>query len=223
MAHAGPEHLDAAYVQRYDVKAGVDPAEAAETLRRYGLRPEWTLVDLGTGTGALAIAAAGHCRRVVAVDVSPAMLAIARGKAQAAQAANIEFVRAGFLSYEHRGEPADAVCSRHALHQLPDFWKGLALARIAAMLRPGGVLWLRDLVYSFDPSEAADQLDAWLDAAPEDPAVGWTAAELGTHIRDEHSTYSWLLEPMLERVGFEIVEHEYSPSRTFAAYLCVRR
>jgi hypothetical protein len=39
---------------------------------------------------------------------------------------------------------------------------------------------------------------------------------------DEHSTYSWLLEPMLERVGFEIAEREVSPSRTFAACVCLR-
>jgi hypothetical protein len=135
----------------------------------------------------------------------------------------VEFVRAGFLTYQHQGAPADAVYSRHALHQLPDFWKGMALERIAAVLRPGGVLRLRDLVWSFDPGEAVGWLDAWLAAAPNDPARGWTAEELATHIREEYSTYSWLLEAMLERVGFDIVEREVSPSRTFAAYVCVRR
>jgi hypothetical protein len=39
MAHAGPEHLDAGYVESYDPKAGVDPAGESETLRRYGLGP----------------------------------------------------------------------------------------------------------------------------------------------------------------------------------------
>jgi hypothetical protein len=89
-----------------------------------------------------------------------------------------------------------------ALHQLPDFWKVMALQRIAATLRLGGILRLRDLVYSFDPTEAAGRLNAWLAAAPSDPARGWTADELATHIRAEYSTYSWLLESMLERVGF---------------------
>jgi ubiquinone/menaquinone biosynthesis C-methylase UbiE len=223
LAHAGPEHLDAGYVAGYDLKAGVDPAEEVEALRRCGLQQGWTLVDVGAGTGEVAIAAARHCQRVVAVEVSPAMLALARHKAQRADAANVEFVRAGFLTYQHQGEPADMVCSRNALHQLPDFWKGVALERIAAVLRPGGVLSLRDLVWCFDPGEAAAWLDAWLAAAPDDPARGWTAQELATHIREEHSTYSWLLEPMLERVGFDIAEREVSPSRVFAAYLCVRR
>jgi len=223
LAHAGPEHLDVAYVAGYDAKAGVDPAEEVKVLRRHGLQQGWTLVDFGAGTGEVAIAAARHCNRVVAVEVSPAMLASARHKARRASAANVAFVRAGFLTYQHQGAPADAVYSRHALHQLPDFWKGLALARIAAMLRPGGVLRLRDLVYCFDPGEAAGWLDGWLAGAPDDPARGWTAQELATHIREEYSTYSWLLEPMLERVGFDIVEREVAPSQTFAAYVCVRR
>jgi ubiquinone/menaquinone biosynthesis C-methylase UbiE len=223
LAHAGPEHLAADYVAGYEVKAGVDTTEELAALRRHGLRPHWTVVDLGAGTGQLAIALAGYCRRVVAVEISPAMLAVARSAAAAAGAADVEFAQAGFVSYQHHGEPADAVYSRNALHQLPDFWKGLALARIAAILRPGGLLRLRDLVYSFEPAEAPDRLDAWLAGATTDPAHGWTAAELATHIRDEHSTYSWLLEPMLEHAGFDILERSYAPSATYAAYVCVRR
>src|SRR5215475_7731072 len=43
---------------------------------------------------------------------------------------NVEVLRAGFLSYEHAGPPADFVYSRYALHHLPDFWKAVALARL---------------------------------------------------------------------------------------------
>jgi hypothetical protein len=28
---------------------------------------------------------------------------------------------------------------------------------------------------------------------------------------------------MLERIGFDIIHRSYSPSQTFAAYVCVRR
>jgi SAM-dependent methyltransferase len=59
-------------------------------------------------------------------------------------------MRAGFLSYEHEGDPPDAVFTRNALHHLPDFWKAAALERIARLLRPRGVLLLRDIVYSFE-------------------------------------------------------------------------
>lgn len=220
-AHAGDEHLDPAYVAGYDAKAGTDPAEEVALLRGLGLDEGGTLVDLGAGTGALALAAAPFCRRVVAVDVSAAMLDRLRAKADRLGLGNVECVRGGFLSYAHRGGPADAVSSRHALHHLPDFWKALALERIAAMLRPGGVLRLLDLVYSFDPSDAGEAVEAWLAGATDDPARGWTRAELETHLREEHSTFAWLLEPMLERAGFAIRDARYDRG-VYAAYTCVK-
>jgi ubiquinone/menaquinone biosynthesis C-methylase UbiE len=86
LARAGAEHLDPAYAARYDRKttAHFDPAEEVAHLRDLGLDAAHTLVDLGAGTGALALAAAEVCRRVVAVDVSSAMLAVASEEAIAA-------------------------------------------------------------------------------------------------------------------------------------------
>lgn len=223
LAHAGPEHLDPAIVAVYDRKAGTDPAPDVAALRALGLDGTSALVDLGAGTGSFALAAAPHCRRVVAVDVSPAMLAAIRAKADHLGLANVEVARAGFLSYDHQDPPADFVYSRNALHHLPDFWKGLALARIAALLRPGGVLYLRDLVYAFDPAEAGGAIEAWLAGAAARPEEGWTRAELAEHVRGEHSTFGWLLEPLLERAGFTIQDVQTSASRTFAAYTCVKR
>ncbi|MFY1670736.1 class I SAM-dependent methyltransferase [Plantactinospora sp. WMMB334] len=223
LVHAGPEHLDPAYVDGYDRKAGHDPQPDLDLLRRHGLDADATLVDLGAGTGRFALAAAPRCRRVVAVDVSAAMLARLRAGADRAGLANVEVVRAGFLSYAHQGPPADVVHSRHALHQLPDLWKAVALTRVAGMLRPGGVLLLRDLIYSFDPAQLGEQVETWLSGASASTADGWTRAELATHVREEHSTFSWLLEPMLARAGFRIVAATASQDpATYASYLCVR-
>jgi hypothetical protein len=41
-------------------------------------------------------------------------------------------------------------------------------------------------------------------------------------VRDEHSTFTWLLEPMIERAGFEVVDADYR-SGVFARYLCRKR
>ena len=221
-ALAGGEHLDAAAVAGYDAKAAFDPGEDVALLRSLGLGAGSTLIDLGAGTGTLALAAAPHLDRVVAVDVSPAMLAVLRRRARERGLANVEAVEAGFLAYEHAGPPADAVYSRNALHHLPDFWKALALTRVAAMLRPGGLLRLRDLAYSFPPDRAGEAIEAWLAGAPADPRVGYTRSELERHVRCEQSSFTWLLEPMLERAGFEIRRAERSPSGVFAAYVCVR-
>ncbi|MBE1490384.1 class I SAM-dependent methyltransferase [Plantactinospora soyae] len=224
LAHAGNEHLDPAYVAGYDRKAGHDPQADLDILCRLGLDGDSTLVDLGAGTGRLTLAAARICRRLVAVDVSTAMLGRLRADVGRAGLANVEVVQAGFLSYVHQGPAADFVYTRHALHQLPDFWKAIALARVAGILRPGGVLLLRDLVYTFDPAQAAGELESWLASAAGSTADGWTRPELATHVREEHSTFSWLLEPMLDKAGFRI--SEVTPSRhpaTYASYVCVKR
>ena len=78
------------------------------------------------------------------------------------------------------------------------------------MLRPGGVFFLRDLVFSFEPHDAESTIEQWLARAAARPEDGWTRAELETHVREEFSTYNWLLEPMLERAGFEIREIKYA-------------
>jgi ubiquinone/menaquinone biosynthesis C-methylase UbiE len=220
LTRAGPEHLDRSYVAGYERKAGFDPTDEVALLRELGLDKTHTLVDMGAGTGVLALAAAEVCRRVVAVDVSSAMLAVARDEGDRRSVTNFELVQQGFLTYQHEGEPADFVYSRNALHHLPDFWKGIALERIAAFLRPGGILRVHDIVYSFEPGEAGNALEAWFSGAAADPAEGWTRSELEEHVRDEHSTFTWLLEPMLERTGFEIRDATYRAG-AYAAYVCV--
>lgn len=223
LAHAGAEHLDETYVQGYDRKAGTDPAEDLALLRELGLNARSTLVDLGAGTGVFALAAAPFCRRVIAVDVSPTMVEYLRQQADRQGIANFECVQAGFLTYAHTGGPADVVYSRNALHHLPDFWKAIALQRIAAILKPDGVFRLHDLVYSFAPAEATEVVANWLAGAVDDRATGWTAGEFETHLREEYSTYSWLLEPMLAQTGFDIADVVHRPSRTYSAYTCIRR
>ncbi|MEO3756453.1 class I SAM-dependent methyltransferase [Streptomyces sp. B6B3] len=223
LAHAGPEHLDPAFVAAFDRKQGFpDPADDIAALREHGLAADATVVDIGAGTGQFALAAAPVFGRVVAVDVSSAMLAALRARAGEAGLANLACVQAGFLSYAHSGPAADAVHTRHALHQLPDFWKTIALRRIADLLRPGGVLRLRDLIYDFQPADAESVFADWIGNAATDPTRGYTAEDYTTHIRTEHSTYRWLLEPMLAAAGFDIMDVEFA-GRLFGAYTCVRR
>ncbi len=222
-AHAGPEHLDPNYVAAYDAKAGSTVTDEISALRELGLSAASTFLDLGAGTGIMALTAAGVCRRVIAADVSPAMLEHVHMNVARLGLTNVECIRGGFLTYEHDGEPVDVAYSRNALHHLPDFWKGIGLRRVAGLLKPGGVFYLRDLVFSFGPEEAEYRIEEWLARAPERPEAGWTRSELATHVREEYSTYSWLLEPLLERTGFEIRDAEYSASRVFARYVCVKR
>lgn len=223
LAYAGRENLDAGHVARYDDKEDGDPATEVAALIPFGLGPNATVVDLGAGTGQFVRAAAAIARRVVAVDVSPAMLEHLRTKLARDDIDNVVCVQAGFLTYEHGGEPADLVYSRYALHHLPDFWKALALTRMANMLRPGGVLRLSDIVYSLEPADAAAGLERWMSrTASGSIDDGWTRAELEEHVRDEHSTFVWLLEPMISRAGFVIEQADYSEDHIVARYICVK-
>lgn len=223
LAQAGPEHLDHTFVAGYDRKQGYpDPAGDIDMFVAHGLIEEATVVDLGAGTGQFALAAARRFGHVTAVDISPVMLEVLRDRATATGLANLECVQAGFLSYEHAGPPADGVYTRNALHHLPDFWKGLALERIARSMRAGGVLRIHDLIYDFQPSEAEGAFERWLNQAAGDPTRGYTGADFAEHIRTEFSTFRWLFEPMLDATGFEIVTAQFSGS-IYGAYTCVKR
>jgi SAM-dependent methyltransferase len=218
-ASAGRENLDAAHVARYDDKEDASASAEVLLLRSLGLDERSVVVDLGAGTGQLTLAVAPLCARVVAVDVSPAMLDRLRGKVAEHRLSNVEVVRAGFLTYQHAGEPADVVYSRYALHHLPDAWKAVALTKMRAALRTGGLLRLWDVVYHFDPEDAEDRLEAWC-ATGGDGIVGqWSRAELEEHVRDEHSTFTWLLEAMIDRAHLRVEDASYSEDGIFARYL----
>lgn len=223
--HAGRENRDEVHAARYDAKEDADAGEEVRMLQDAGvLGPASTVIDLGAGTGQFALAAGAVSQRVVAVDVSPVMLARLEQKIHDTGVRNIDCVSAGFLSYEHRGAAADLVYSRYALHHLPDFWKAIALSRVADVLRPGGTLRLWDIVYHFAPADAEHRLEAWIaETMAADAEQGWTRAELAEHVRDEHSTFTWLLEPMIERAGFDILEADYADSGVFGRYLCRKR
>ena len=95
----------------------------------------------------------------------------------------------------------------------------MALDRIAAMMRPGGVLRLRDLIFDFGPAEAAQVFQSWFDHAAADPAAGYAAEDYAEHIRTEFSTFRWLFEPLLAATGFEILSADFS-GRLYGAYTC---
>lgn len=211
---------DADELEAYDELARVNPAIERERLSSLGVSKEHNVIDFGCGTGALALEAAKVCKKVIAVDVSPAMLDAVKRKADAQDINNIEYVQQGHLTYEHEGEPADFVFSQRTLHHLPDFWKVQALQRILDVLKPGGTLFVRDIMFSFAPNEAPAAIDAWIDSRPEDSFP----REFFEHdVREEYITFTWLFESMLERVGFEIKDASYGEWQAYAKYVCVKR
>jgi ubiquinone/menaquinone biosynthesis C-methylase UbiE len=217
--YAGRENLDRAHVERYDAKEDASAASEVALLQDVGLAHDSLVVEFGAGTGQFTVEVAPACARVIAVDVSEPMLTRLRSKIADLGLSNVEVVRAGFLTYEHVGRPADFIYSRYALHHLPDFWKALALSRLRRMLRAGAVLRLWDVVYDFAPAEAEARIEAWCATGGDTAQAEWSRAELEEHVRDEHSTFTWLLESMIARSGFEIAHVEHSKEGIFAKYL----
>jgi putative AdoMet-dependent methyltransferase len=220
--YAGVDYTDPAQVAAYDTRHQRfrDYQKFADAIAdRLGLKPDDTVIDLGAGTGAFALHAAARCKTIYAVDVSPVMLEYTRQKAQAAGLTNLLFCKGGFLTYEHAGEPADAVVSSAALHHLPDLWKWVGLLRVADMLRPGGRFYLFDVVFPAARDYAA-RFDGWVDSfvAKVGPEF---APEVETHIRDEFSTFDWVMEGLLRRAGFRIDAVDYNDGFE-ATYLCTK-
>jgi len=175
------------------------------------------VIDLGCGTGATAVFAARLFKAVYAVDVSDAMIKEASKKLDD-DVRNVRFINAGFLSYKHDGAPADLVITKAALHHLPDFWKQIALLRMNKMLKKEGTLYLHDVIFQFDPRRYAEEIDAWITGFAEVAGEAFRA-EVEAHIRDEFSTFGWIMNGMIERAGF-VVEKVRSDDQFMAEYAC---
>jgi SAM-dependent methyltransferase len=88
-----------------------------------------TVADLGTGTGAIALALADDAREVVGRDISEGMMERAREKADQQGIENVEFGEGRFR--EPNVESADVVVSNFAMHHLSDEEKREAIEEIA--------------------------------------------------------------------------------------------
>jgi putative AdoMet-dependent methyltransferase len=208
MHQAGADHADVDRARAYDelMQRFRDyDAEVAGVAARLSIEPRHRVLDIGAGTGALAVGLAQLCERVTAVDVSPAMLEILREKAARAGVRNIETVNAGFLTFDARGRRFDRIVSNVVLHHLPDFWKLIALRRVGEMLADDGVFFLRDVIFSFEPSDYRTEMNAMLNGLAEH--TGQALVEDGVlHFREEFSTFDWILDEIIAKSGLAIVD-----------------
>ncbi len=216
----GTDYQDISNVQTYDMKMAKFRdinKEISDMIEAISPGREHSLLEIGTGTGNFAIEAAKHCNKVYAIDVSSAMIAYAKQKAQKMGINNISFFQAGFLSYEHNGYPLDMIVSNVALHHLPDFWKMIALKRIYKLLKNGGTFYLSDVIFSFPIEEYDSKIDSWIDNMKEKMGKDF-AEEAKMHIKEEYSTFDWIMEEMLHKSGFEFdIRHKED---FFAVYYC---
>jgi ubiquinone/menaquinone biosynthesis C-methylase UbiE len=138
--------------EHYDITSRLYPApgypQRAQRLRAVqalGLRAGGTVIDIACGTGLnfpLLQKAVGPGGRIVGVDLTDAMLARARDRAEANGWGNVSLVQADAAGF---GFPAgaDAILSTYALTQVPECAE--VIARGAAALSAGGRWAVLDL------------------------------------------------------------------------------
>ena len=126
--------------ERYARKPVKDPTAFDRKIAhtRAQIRPDHVLLDIGCGTGSLALRLSPHAAKVHGLDVSAEMIRIARAKARDQGVANVEFHVGPFDKDFNRFEPEslDGICAYSVLHLLAE--RPPALAHIFRLLKPGG-------------------------------------------------------------------------------------
>ncbi len=137
---------------RYDLRVwwltrGRERAFREQLVALARLQPGERVLDVGCGTGSLALAArrvVGSAGSVTGVDPSPEMIGRARGKARRAKLA-IDLREAPAQALPFEAGSFDVVLSTLVLHQLPPADLHASVAEMIRVLRPGGRLLLVDI------------------------------------------------------------------------------
>lgn len=127
------------------------------------LKPGMTVVDLGCGAGLDTLVAAGQVGRdgrVIGVDVSAEMAALARRNVAAAGFTNVEIVESPVEQLPLAGASVDAVIANGIVNLSPE--KERLVAEVARVLRPGGTMTAAEIVLTEDiPRSQRATLDDW--------------------------------------------------------------
>ena len=138
-------------------------AGTGNPIRLGHLQPGERVVDVGSGAGIDSLIAAkmvGPDGQVIGVDMTRAMLEMARKGASEAGAGHVEFREGLAESLPAPSGWADVVISNGVLNLLPD--KLAALREMARVLKPSGRLQIGDiLVQQAVAEDAKQQIDLW--------------------------------------------------------------
>lgn len=176
------------------------------------------VVDLGCGTGLLALPVAQMAGRVIAVDYSRPMLDRLDLRAAELGLANVDCIRADLRELPLADASVDVVVSSYTFHHLPDESKELALAEARRILRPGGRMVVCDMMFtlSLRSRDRRIVLDKVVAIARKGPAgivrLARNAGRVATG-RWEHPASPERWRQMLEGrryvdVHVELIEHE---------------
>jgi ubiquinone/menaquinone biosynthesis C-methylase UbiE len=143
--------------QDYYGVAVIDKAVAAAGLDQ---QPVDLLVDAGCGTGFLTAGLAPLARRVIGVDDSPGMLAVARENMRALGLANVELQQGSVDSLPLDANQAGATFANMVLHHAPDPQR--MVREMARVTRPGGRVVITDMDRHTHEWFRVEMADVWL-------------------------------------------------------------
>lgn len=157
-----------------------------------GARRYRTAVDVGAGPGFTAFAIAPYCERVIATDVTPAMLEQVRSLRAERGAPQTEMMCVAAESLPYRGGSIDLVTCRTAAHHFVD--TGAWLDEVQRVLSPGGELVLIDTAAPDDADAARwmHRIETWRDPSHvENRSAGeWRSAVTNAGLRVAHASMS---------------------------------
>ena len=171
-------------------------------------------VDLGAGTGFVALALAPLVDSVLAVDISPVMAKSLDSRAAQAGLENVRTEVADLRTFRMPAASADLVVSSYALHHLRDGDKRALAAEAARWLHPGGRIVVADMMFGRGTSQRDREILRQKAAvlAARGPAGWWRIAKnlarYGLGVGHEHPAAPQFWELALSDAGFSDVRFE---------------
>jgi putative AdoMet-dependent methyltransferase len=150
------------------------------------------VLDVGTGTGNLALRLAAVGAQVVGLDPSSRMLALAHEKLGECTKIELRQVDQPFLAIPYPDDHFDAVVSSYAFHHVPRPRQHDGIREMVRVLEPGGVWVLGDLIFANEYAERAtlDRCD-WME--------------------DEYYPRIEELRPTFTKLGMDLDSKQFTP------------
>ncbi|HEY2054613.1 MAG TPA: methyltransferase domain-containing protein [Solirubrobacterales bacterium] len=171
-------------------------------------------LDIGCGTGLLALALAPTCGGVWAIDNAPAMVEHLRWVVAGQRVSNVYPLVASAEALPQPDSDIDLVVSNYCFHHLDEEGKRKCLAEIHRVLRPGGRLVFADMMFGWSPAVGRNRevLGAKVRAIARRGPSGWLrlASNAGRVLtgRGEHPAAADWWRPALLQAGFDEIEIE---------------